>query len=284
MGETILPAAPLPNAGTQVVASPFQFAVSGEDNLRVRIWSSLVGETVTVSGRCLGTDGTILPFLYTVVTNGTRTMQESFISLAPGYVISIGAEATSLSVRSGQCYCQVQLVRGLGAPVVTLGTLLQGYVASFAGLFYPGTPLRGPLEGPGWIHHINGKPNAAGAEVSEVAPGNVFWQLKGFRAALTTSAAAGLRVTKLFGLDSGGNVYFTAPSILQHGPSVRIAYHWQPGMTLSGTSVNLELAVPFPTLYPVSFGLLNTSTALLAAGDQWEAAQYVVEEWILPWS
>jgi hypothetical protein len=149
-------------------------------------------------------------------------------------------------VQRGQCFVQVDLVRGFDGPLVTIGTLLQGYAGTFMGLAYPGSPIIGPLEGPGYVRLIDGALPAPGANIAEVAPPRAVAHLLAFNATLTTSAVAGTRSVMLFLQDSATKIWWRAPSIYLQGPGLTVGYSWQPGMTLDDRKPNTAVAVPLP--------------------------------------
>jgi hypothetical protein len=150
MAERAFPAASVPSAGAGLITSPFQFWASGEDNLRVRVWDSAANQTLVVGVRAMGLDGSVQVTNETIVLSGTYIGQTRVIKLNAGAVLSVAAEVTSGFVQRGQVFVQIDLVRGFTGPLVTLGTLIQGYVGTFMGLAYPGSPIIGPFEGP-WV-------------------------------------------------------------------------------------------------------------------------------------
>lgn len=282
--ERILPAAPLPSAGARSITTPFQFLVSGEDNLRVRVWDSAAGQTLIISGRAVDREGEIGIFNQPIVLSGTRLVQTKVFHLSPGYVLSVSAELPEGLVERGQCFVQVDLVRGLDGPLTTLGTLLQGYVASAGGLAYPGSPIVGPLEGPGYYRVLQGTIPAPGAQIAEPGNTNALWTVRGFRSALTTNATVGNRYAALLLQDSATRVLWLTPSIYPQPPSTGINYNWlrNVGATLDAGVFNI--AVPLPGEHRMNAGTaLRTVVVPMAAGDQWSQPTFVVEEWINPW-
>lgn len=282
--ERFLPAAAIPGAGARTITTPFQFLVSGEDHLRVRVWASAATGALVVSGRAADRDGEIRVWNDAIALGGSRLLQTRMIPLAPGYVLSVSAELPEGAVERGQCFVQVDLVRGLSGPLTTLGTLLQGYVASAGGLAYPGSPIVGPLEGPGFYRTLVGTIPAPGAQIAEPGTTNALWALRSFRTTLTTNAVVGARYASLLLQQSSGEVLWLTPSIYPQPASTAINYNWlrNVGATLDAGGFNI--ATPLPGEHRMNAGAaLRTVVVPMAAGDQWSQPTFVVEEWINPW-
>jgi hypothetical protein len=282
--ERFLPAAALPTAGARTITSPFQFLVTGEDHLRVRAWSSRDVDPLVVSGRAVGTDGTIQIFSEVIALGNLRVMQTRMIPLAPGYVLSIAAEILSGFTQRGQCFVQIDLVRGLGPAQTTLGTLLQGYVASLNGLAYPGSPIEDSLSGPGFIRTVVGTNVGPGIDWLESMPNAVRWRLLSLNAGLTTSGAGVPRGVFLFINTGLGGRMVNAPSQYAQPAAQTIFYQWVPGqasmVTPSQSWIVTQLPFPMVLMTGDSFYM---STTGLDPGDDWTAPTFVAEEWINIW-
>jgi hypothetical protein len=283
MAERAFPAASVPSAGAGLITSPFQFYVGGEDNLRVRVWDGASGQTLVVGVRSVDSSGAVQVTNESIVLSGTYTAQTRILKLNPGAVLSVAAEVIGGLVQRGQCFVQVDLVRGYDGPLVTIGTLLQGYAGTFMGLAYPGSPIIGPLEGPGYVRIIDGALPAPGANIAEVAPPRAVAHLLAFSATLTTSVVAGNRSVMLFLQDSATKIWWRAPSLYVQGPGLTVGYSWQPGMTLDDRKPNTAVANPLPWPHRLMGQAIRTAVVAGDVGDQWSAPQYVVEEWINPW-
>lgn len=137
-------------AGSEVLASPFQFLVTGEDNLRVRSWCSQAGVRLAIDMRFALPDGTVQAFADSHVPHSDRSVQMSDIRLTSGYVLNLVVRAVAGAPLVGQCYVTVDVIRGSGTAAVVLGQMLGGYISTSQGLSWPGSPIRSSLEGPGF--------------------------------------------------------------------------------------------------------------------------------------
>lgn len=284
MVERAFPAAAIPSAGARSITTPFQFLVSGEDNLRVRVWDSAAGQTLIVSGRAVDRDGTIGIFNQPILLTGIRSVQTKVFKLAPGYVLSVSAEMSGGTVEHGQCFIQVDLVRGFDGPLTTLGTLLQGYVASTEGLAYPGSPITTPFDGPGYVRVIQGAIPAPGAQIAEAGPSNAVWQVRHFRSLLTTDATVADRYAFLILQDGSSRVIWFAPSIFAQPAGLVRGYNWAPGVIPTANAGANNLAIPLPSPHRLNATMVIRSGNVGAGpADQWGQPTFVVEEWINPW-
>src|SRR5258708_7789748 len=123
-GEQVFKADPLSLAGGKIISSPFQFAFTGEDHLRVRSFNSLAGVVLSVDARTLGTRGAIQVTSHEHTPNSDRTAKTTTIPMAKGYVLNLVVRAKTGTPMIGQTYVIVELVRGLGSNAQILGQLL----------------------------------------------------------------------------------------------------------------------------------------------------------------
>jgi hypothetical protein len=283
--ERFLPAAPLPSAGARTITTPFQFLVTGEDHLRVRVWSSNPADPLVISGRSVVADGSIQIFSEVIALGAVRALQTRMIPLAPGYVLSIAAEILAGATQRGQCFVQIDLVRGLGVAQTTLGTLLQGYVASFNGLAYPGSPIEDSLSGPGYSRTVIGTDLGPGVDWVESITTNVRWQLHSIAATLTTSAAGVARGVFLFINTGIAGRRVNAPSLYAQPIARTISYQWVPGVQSMTAPFQdwIVTQLPYPMILTAG-DTFNMSTTGLDAGDDWSSPHFIVEEWINIWA
>jgi hypothetical protein len=284
-GETIiLPPASIAAPGGRALAAPFQFLVSGEDNLRVKTWATVLGANLIVSGRMVDATGKLQVFNFSYALDSSGVGKTQVLGLAPGYVLSVSAEVDSTNVQRGQCFVKIDLVRGLSGALTTLGTLIQGYVASFVGRAYPGSLLEQPSDGNGHIRAVSGPAPAPGHDISFVPPIVGQFRLLSFRAFFQASAVAATRAVYLYLQDQGGTTWFTAPAANTQSASQGFGYNFTIGVTDLNTLAIGEVGVPIPSYRLVNGGTFNTLTGGLQAGDQWGAPTVIIEEWITPWS
>jgi hypothetical protein len=271
-----------PSLARQGQIAPSQFLVDGADHLRVRVWSS-VAATVGVHGRLSPLDGGIVPIDRRLPTTADRQPVSIPITLAAGYLLNVAVAVESGTVRRGQCYATVELVRGLNAAPDAFGTMLSGYISNQQTLAYPGSVIQGYREGDGHLRTIQGSTPTLGDDWTETVPTGAFWRLASVRATLTTDATAVSRYVVFYASDASVIAYAFGAPLLLHTASRGISYVWAGGVT---TVIPVhDLYVPFAAPTPLLMrggDLLFSSTLALQAIDAWEGPIMSVEEWIDP--
>jgi hypothetical protein len=278
--ERAFVAQPIASAGGRVITSPFQFYTSGEDHLRVTSVNSLTGVALKVRGRFVDNSGLILPLEHDHTPATNRTTVTTTIGLGVGAVLNLDVFASAGAPSIGQTFVVVQLVRGMGASGLVLGTLLQGYVTSSQHLAWPGSPLESSLEGQGAIRQIIGTNPAANVEITEFVPVGARWRVITFIAALATSAVVASRVPYLASIVNGSTTSLFPPaasipaSFTQYLQFCTGYTTWVVGgVTAQAASLPTELLLP-------SGSALQTYTELMQAGDDWSGPTILVEEWL----
>jgi hypothetical protein len=278
--ERVFAATPLSTAAGRVIASPFQFVLTGEDTLRVLSSNSLAGIRLRIQGRWLNAEGKVDVFGFDHVPNSDRTIRSDEFAIGVGAILNAVVYVSVGSPVVGQTFVILQLTRGRGAAAVVLGTLLQGYVTTYSALAWPGSPIQSSLEGGGYPRRIQGTLPAAGGEQSEVVPAGARWELRTWRARLTTSAVVGNRLPSL--VITGGGVqiaWIGWPTNL--GASNSYLYFMSQGIVASGAVGWAQDNVALPQGMILSAGdFIQTTTSGLAGGDQYEAPLYTVTEWL----
>jgi hypothetical protein len=282
--ERILIATPQAGGGARIVASPFQFLVTGEDNLRVRAWNSSDGSPYAITGRIRLDDGTLQVFTHTITPTSDRAANEYLFPLGTGFVLNVTVESLDATVARGECYVSLELVRGFSGAIATLGTLAANYVAGALPLAWPGTAVENPLEGRGAYSVIPGAPPGPGAQLSYTVPAHARWHLHQLYCRLTANGVVGVRRAILQGSDAAAQQRWVSVAPYQQNALEVVDYTWMPGMAhettlLPGTTT---AGLPWPhELIPGS--ILQTFVAGGTGGDAWGAPILCIEEWIDIW-
>jgi len=280
MAERVFPAQPISTAAGRVLASPFQFLTTGEDNLRIACANSLAGVTLAIQGRRLTSQGSIEAFAWTFTPTSDRLVTSQLFSLGVGAILNLTIFAAVGAPQIGQCFVQAKLVRGFSGALVVLGTILQGYVTSSQELAWPGSPIQSSIETGGYARVVTGTTPALGAQLSETVPTGARWELRSLLAQLTTSAVAGVRQPALV-LNDGARTYGLALNPGTLGPSAQLTFVWQVGLPAVPVTAGYSPIGNLP--YPLTlsgghrvFSVLNGGDP----GDQWDTVHYAVREWL----
>jgi hypothetical protein len=284
-GEVVLPPlVPIARGGTGIVSTPFQFVLTGAENLMIRSANSLVGSVVAVQGRLLQTDGTILPFSFSHTPNSDRTIAAQNFALGPGTLLTVTAFASSGAPTRGQTFIQLSVIQGFSGATILLGTLLQGYVTSFQQLSWPGSPLASSLDGRGnlYLRTAPNPPPGTGANV--VVPVGVRWRLQQLTVTLTTDAVVVNRYPLLEFVVGGYSTMYmpTGGSV----PASCTAYFtWFSGGQLgsarnTGPTIVFQSCALGPGIELRGNDQITVGGVGIDPGDQYSAVTYTVEEWL----
>ncbi len=280
MAERIIGAQPVQVAGARLIAAPFQFLTTDDDNLRVESVNSLAGVVIAIQGRRIDERGFTVPFVFTHTPKSDRTVATSNFKFGRGALLNLTVFASAGAPLSGQTYVVVKLIQGLTGATIVLGTLLSGYVTATQPLGWPGSPIVRSTDGEPALRTITGTTPGVGTDFSETAPTGARWELVILFSRLTTSAAAPTRLPQLRWNTAGLQVGRFINTVAQ-GPSVVGRYTWAPNLPSVGDTVNLAWTTPThgrPLL--LAGDSFASETINRDAGDQWDAPRYLVREWL----
>ena len=280
MAERIVAPNAVAFAGGRVIASPFQFYLDGNDNLRLEGWNTCTGAVLQVQGRAIDELGVVKPFNMELTLTADRVRNRRDFAPVRGYILNLVAVATGAEPCIGQTFARVSLIRGFTGATIVLGVLLQGYVTSQHGLGWPGSPIQTSIESGGYVRPILGAVPAAGAQILEVVPTAARWQLLRCRAALQTAAGGANRFIRLE-LYGTTIISFTAAQATSQGPSQFARYSWGGNLPIAVDATNFYFQQPYPAETELIAGdSVATGVTNMAAGDQWTALHFQVREWL----
>ena len=283
--ERVFPAQPFDAGGVKAFASPVQFLLTGEDNLRVT-WISAADVTLHIQGRMLiASSHAVQAFDYRIEQVADYQSHSRVFALTEGVLLNLVATTEQLLVTPGILHVRVDIIRGLEGATQLLGTLLAGYVGSYGGRAWPGTPLETPLDGPGALKSYTSADPAAGANASLQQQVRTRWRLISARTVIVTDATAGSRFCALITLPRSSG-QFTYPVFTAVPPSTGRTLVWNAGAAYPdsphfASSGPLSVDLVLDSLTPGD-SLIQTSVSGLAAGDDISALQVYVEEWLNP--
>jgi hypothetical protein len=265
----------------QQVQPPSPLYLQVEDNLICSIYIPTASTPVYVylMLRWLRPDGEIVSIRKTIPTQ-VGTITNYPFTLGEGFLLSAAFNPIGLSFNDwGKIYASLTIQRDLPEGGSFFWQLFGDYATTF---HYPTWPYGRniqPQDAAGRIRSITGSTPAVGAEINEVVPSQVRWSLLSFRARLTTSAVAANRKPDLL-IDDGANAFYQAGN----GNSLTASITW--GTTWANTgyagaaSTSADNTAPLAPLLLEPGFRIRTQTLSIDAGDQWQAPQYLVQEWI----
>lgn len=258
---------------------PAPFYVRGEEAIQLSAICSAANVLVVMAGRFLSLDGHIQSFEFRLPPTADRVITHSSHPLGEGWILNFGVYAATGTPAHGQCWVRVRVMRGNAASAIALGTLAAGCLTSEQSIAFPGSPIRGTMDGPGFIRSITGSNPAAGAQISETVPTGARWRLLALRASLVTDATVANRQFQLQ-FDDGTNVFADAPSQHTQTASQTNLWTWNRGIGWVPTAL---LSTPLQNLaeLPLMAGYrIRTVASNFQAGDNWASPQLLVEEFL----
>lgn len=280
--ERIFAAQPVPIGGGSIIASPFQFLLTGEDNLFLFTWCARSSVFVVVAGRVLRQDGSIEPFSFQVPITGNRLQNAHQFTVGPGFILNVSVVATNVTLVSGECFVSLRLGRGFTGGITYLGTISQGYITNSQGISFPGSPIQLSTDGPGVLRQFSGTDPAVSIELDETVPTGARWELVSFFSQLVTDATVGARAPVLRLETSGGGIMAQSAANVGVTASSSRGFGWAQGMPIEtniGSIGVAQMGLPTnPTL--IAGNHILTVTANIAAGDNWQAPDIIVKEWL----
>ncbi len=278
--ERAFPAQPTVSGAGQIIASPFQFYTTGEERLRVVSANSLTGVRLKIQARFIDRGGTIQANSWDHVPNTDRSIRSDDVELGTGALLNLTVFAGTGAPLVGQTFVMVQLVRGVGAAAIVLGTLLAGYVTATQALGWPGSPIESSIAGGGYVRTITGTTPGVGQDISETVPTGARWELLAVWARLFTSAAVANRFAVFTVFDPANHLVQSAHPNAQVA-SAQGQYSWANGFNAQLVTATLVYQAPLPMHLAILAGQKFTITLINQdAGDQWDPPYFTVREWL----
>lgn len=269
--------------GARLLVSPFEFFTNGDDGLRLSVVNVVSGLTIALVARFVDSEtGSVQANRWDLIPSTDGTESTLDIALPAGTLVNVAVRPLGAVVVRGQCYVRVDVIRGAGA-TVTLGTLVAGYVGSYAGRAWPGTPLESPYEGGGWIH-AHQFPSPGANTGFFFVPAGTRWRLISVETFFTTSAVVITRIPFLEILQDTLAIAQVRQT-LTIDASTTNTYVWGAGLEIDSDS-NLRLgnaALPVGLVLASGASGANASLHLAARNaavtDVWGTVTVLVEEW-----
>lgn len=263
-------------------ASPPTAAYVGKDDSLWIMCSNNAPSTVTVNARFLMPSGEIKLNQWTIAFTLSRSAQFKQIQLTECFLLSVAVVSnTASSATNISCYVAAIVSRLVPTAFNAAQSLCQGYSSGTMPISWPTGVNTTNVDCAGVPHVLVGGAPIAGAEISETVPANAKWKITSIQATFTTSATAGNRFPAVT-LDDGTFTFGTYPACAGIAAASQFRYTWLVGALLGPGGENAQVgSIPAETFLMPGFRI-RTLTTGLAAGDQWSAPTYLVQEWLLP--
>lgn len=253
--------------------------VNQDDIILAKVWSPGATSAVNVSIRMHMPDGRIVASFYTFSFSTVgATPAQQVVDQQEGFILSATVETPGAPY--GQCFVQLQIVRGRGTGDQTAGQLLcSGYPGAGAAIGFPQTPATSPSAGAGLTAATTVANPAAGADWAYTVPAGVQQTLISVRAVLTTSATVANRFPVLRITSPTAQILADVSALAAETATSTVTYVWMAGAPANNVNNVQQMALPTGLrLLPGS--TIQTITSGIQAGDQWSAITITYTQFI----
>jgi hypothetical protein len=260
---------------------PGALFVDGNYSLRLNAWCSVAGVTLALRSRFLrSVDGELVDAADQLAPTNNRLLTTSDVQLGVGFPLNVQVFALAGTPTIGQCFAQVQIVRGKGPASFALATVLQGYVTATQALSWPGSPIQSSLDGDGAVASFQLGSPAAGAQFTTTVPTNARRRLN---ACHTFFTADGTVANRVIGLDILDGTGILAQSMFTQNVTAGqvITPTWMGGYGAQTVTPTLRVGLSLQPDMPLLAGYVITSHVdNMQAGDQWSGPSFLFREWL----
>lgn len=279
--ERLYVAQPYAGGRGNLIASPFQFLMTGEDNLVCTLWSDQAGFVVDMQGRFLKTSGEIQPFSAALVSDATPAGREALVQLGEGFLLNISVVARSVTMPPGRVFIKVDVVRGSTGARIVLGTLLSGYVTSTFSRAWPGAPLETQFDGPGYLHWAAGVTSGLGTPAVFTLQQLTRVEILAARTTLTTSSGVAARRPRLqVRADAIIRQLFAVPYVVSEGVTLSAFWSQVGGAGLANIGTANPAAAIGASAWAFFGEVLEVTADNLQAGDDLDDTQFLLRQYL----
>jgi len=255
--------------------------VGTEEQLRVRVWTSLASCPLRVRGRYITARGDLIAFDERVTVTSPQIAADVLFPLPAGAFLTLTVTVDANNLAPGSVYVRAAIARTGDRENIDVAVLCQGYVASQSPLFYPGYASHPVTSGPGTVRTITGLTPGPGANMAENIPLAVQWELLSLRVALVTSATVATR-RMVLAFSPQGTETWRQQALVTQAASTGVTYMFAQGYVTNSEGVTNVHQYSIPKMFFTTGGSFSSFVLNLQAGDQVQDVVYSVREWMLP--
>lgn len=264
----------------QRLGGTVQRYLSGNETLRCTAFNSAANVRVRMAGRTFTRAGGVNEFSDAFTPTSDRIATVLDKPLNEGWLLSVAIRIDAGAPLDGQTYVRVELGAGRAGQFTPLDVLTADTLTAAHLVGWPGSPIRGPLEGPGALRAITGTNPGVGNEISETVPTGARWELFGFFTNLSSSAGVVNRRPQLY-IDDGTNRVYQVSANNTQAQSLVYSYAFAQGASQVADTTNLAVTSPLPVGMRLGAGYrIRTVTTNIQGADFYTAVAYLVREWI----
>lgn len=266
----------------QVNPIVYQQGYIGPDEwLKVRVWTYVGSQTVSVRGRMMRPSGRVETFSREFQTNAWPNDVSQMFQVGEGVLQYMAVASSRTDICEGNAYAVVTAHRTAGGTDAAWNTLLAGYLTSIVPLSYPNSPLQKWNEGAGTLSTYSGSNPAPGVEPSISSGSQVSWKLHQFQVSLATDATVGNRQLIFHIYDLNGDARAEVVSPYLHPASTSRNYIFQAGAPESVQGVDtifIPVSCCIEPIFDVTYNVCVHGT--WGVGDNFGSPIATVQEWM----
>lgn len=254
--------------GRGLVASSFQYYLSGDEALRVTVECLTGARDIEIAWRLWREQDRQI--ILTRDTFKTGAVGPSSISrtypLDAGALINLRLACGATSIPYGLVWVRAQIVRGAGGAEIIIGTLLQGFLSTQNDLGWPGSPIEKQDQASGFI--ISEIPVIAASTAVWTVPVGERWKVVSGRFQFACSGVAANRYATVFVSDGSAQVVYLDVTEIALVAGATGTFSFASGVTRSPTAPSGAASLSWPADLEINAGCSITAQAFnLQAGD-----------------
>jgi hypothetical protein len=279
--ERVFPAVGPVASGRGLVASSFQYYLTGDESLRVETISSNVpGAIVDVGVRLWREDDRAVIIERERHVCLPPTLSQKDYALPAGALLNLRLSTTTSNARYGRLFVRAQLIRGGGAAADVVGTLTQGYISPQNDRAWPGSPVEqmkdspGVVVNPGWVINV-------GPRLDMTVPASTRYRVISGRCQYTAAAVVANRYLFTIVTDSIGNTIWAGGTDVAITAGTTWTLAFAAGLGPSSVVAPGFLVLPWPNDLDLSAGQTASIVPFNPqAGDTLTGGALTVREWM----
>lgn len=280
-GETWTPSTRGPQVEftSRFVQPPSALYLSPDDRLYVLTQCVSSAQELALRARVLKPTGEIVRIDHEFETDATaRASALEGVDLTEGFLLGVGVFNRGTTIRRGQLWAEIGVLRGLVVSGSFVHSLAAGYIESLSGVYWPGGGNERPLTLPGNLFLEAGTTPGAGNPISETVPTNARRFVRSLTWTLTTDATVANRRCLVRVIDVGPSLMFEVGAATVQAASSTVIYHAVPtGAQVTDGDGRIYIPIP-ANLVLKQAQVLSVNAANLQSGDQFSAPGVVYEE------
>jgi hypothetical protein len=255
--------------------------VEKDSFLRITVLSPLMVSKMAVRVRQYTAQGKLIRIEQTFDVTSSSTKQSFFLPLVEGWIESISVGDSNFIVLPGRVFVQIAIQADKDKNNLPHTILAADYFISLSGLQWPGTPIRSPREGRGFLTATSIGNPAAGANFSWIQDTATVRRIYGAGFRLVTNATVGSRRAVLE-IEISGILAFSLVAVATQAENSTVDYSFSSvGTDRSYVGVQSTFSSAFPPdLYLKPDDIIRSRIDGMQAGDQISNIVGVYEEWV----